>query len=81
MKIHPDCCDRTIIVYFDDTSDPNNPGWVTRCSEHDKDGHGIPGRCTMDAQIDAQSLAEAIAEAADHWGCEESEVALYDGPT
>ena len=72
--------DRTIIVYYDDTTDPANPGWVTRCTEHDDRGQPILGRTAMDVQLDASTADEAVEEAAAHWGCEPSEVARYDGP-
>jgi len=70
---------RTIIIYHDETSDPTNPGWVTRCTEHDEDGNSILGRTAMDVQLDATNAATARTEAAQHWGCSVDEVEMYFG--
>lgn len=71
---------RTILIYWDDSTDPNNAGWVTRCTEFDARGQSILGRAAMDEQLNAKTVAEAQAEAARHWGCEVDEVERYDGP-
>lgn len=70
---------RTIIVYYDDTSNPQNPGWVTRCTEFDDDKQPILGRIAMDEPLDATDLDAAIDEAATFWGCPHDEVVRYDG--
>lgn len=70
---------RTIIVYYDDTTDPKNPGWVTRCTEFDDRNQSILGRTAMDVQLGAENLDAAIAEAAAEWGCRPEEVVMYDG--
>lgn len=71
--------DRTIIIYYDTETDTSNPGWVTRCTEHDEHGQPILGRIAMDVQLDAATAVEAQAEAAAHWGCSIDEVARYEG--
>lgn len=70
---------RTIIVYYDDETDPANPGWVTRCTEHDAADQSILGRTAMDLQLDAITLDDAIAEAAADWGCNPEDVTRYEG--
>ena len=72
---------RTIVLYWDDSSDPDNPGYVARCTEFDEREQPILGRIAMDESLDATELDEAISEAALCWNCEESEVVLYTGPT
>jgi hypothetical protein len=71
--------DRTIVVYYDDTSDPANHGWVTRCTEFDGREQAILGRIAMDEQLDATTLDEALREAAEHWGCSPDTIELYQG--
>jgi hypothetical protein len=71
---------KTIVIYYDETTDPANAGWVTRCTERDERGQPILGRIAMDVQLDARTADEAQAEAARHWGCTVDEVARYDRP-
>ena len=72
---------RTIVLYWDDSSDPDNPGYVARCTEFDEHGQPILGRIAMDQQVESMRLDEAIQEAALYWSCAEEEVVLYTGPT
>ena len=71
--------DRTIVVYYDDTSDPANPGWVTRCTEFDERQQPILGRIAMDEQLAASNVDDARKQAAQHWGCSVDDVAMCDG--
>lgn len=70
---------RQIIIYHDETSDPHNPGWVTRCTEFDARNQPILGRTAMDEQLNATTADEAQREAAEHWGCNVDEVERFIG--
>jgi hypothetical protein len=71
--------ERVIVVYYDETSDPRNPGWVARCSHRDERGNRDISAEDVDVQLDATTCGEARAEAAKHFGCDVEEVAAYDG--